>query len=42
MGTEQLYLIIGFLLGTMLTGCLLTIMFILWYEHYHKNPIDKE
>ena len=42
MGTEQLYFIIGFLLGTMLTGCLLAIGFIVWYETYYKIPNQEE
>jgi len=37
MGTEQLYFIIGFLLGTIITGCLCTILFIIWYESYGKQ-----
>ena len=39
MGTEQLYFIIGFLLGAMLSGCLSVLGFIVWYEWFYK---DKE
>jgi hypothetical protein len=42
MGTEQLYFVIGFLLGTIITGCLCTIGFVLWHEWYYKNPAPKE
>jgi hypothetical protein len=42
MGTDQLYFVIGFLLGTILTGCILAIGFILWHEWYYRSPVTKE
>ena len=36
MGTEQLYFVIGFLLGTMLTGCLVVFAYALWHEYLFK------
>jgi hypothetical protein len=41
MGTEQLYFIIGVLLGSIFTGCLLGVLFALWYETYH-HKIDED
>jgi len=38
MGIEQLYFIIGVLMGSLFTGCLLGVLFALWYDHYHKIP----
>jgi hypothetical protein len=32
MGTEQLYFIIGFLLGALLTGCLVIFAYAFWQE----------
>lgn len=37
MGTEQLYFIIGFLLGSILCGCLIGIIWTVWYEWYRKQ-----
>ena len=42
MGTEQLYFIIGFLLGTMLTGCLCVVGFIGWYEWFGNKQINNQ
>jgi len=42
MGTEQLYFIIGFLLGSILTGCISAIGFILWHEWYYRPSIKKD
>jgi len=36
MGTEQLYFIIGFLLGVMLMGCITVAAFILYAEWTEK------
>lgn len=38
MGVEQLYFIIGFLLGTILTGCLVVVGFAFWYEYFDTKP----
>lgn len=42
MGVEQLYFIIGFLLGSILSCCALGIAFILWHEWYYKDPKQEE
>lgn len=42
MGTEQLYFIIGFLLGAIITGCLCLIGFIGWYEWSYKDKNEVE
>jgi len=42
MGSEQLYFVIGFLLGTILTGCLCMIGFIVWHEWFYRAPILKD
>lgn len=42
MGTEQLYFVIGFLLGTMLTGCLVIIAYAFWYEVLDKPKPEIE
>lgn len=34
MGVEQLYFVIGFLLGTLLTGCLVIFVYALWHEFF--------
>ena len=38
MGTEQLYFIVGFLLGSLIAGCLCMIGFIIWHEWYYQDP----
>jgi len=42
MGTEQLYFIIGFLLGTILMGCVCIIGCILWHESLYKEPKSED
>jgi len=42
MGTEQLYFIIGFLLGTILTGCLVVFAYALYQEFFVSKPTNKE
>ena len=42
MGTEQLYFIIGFLLGALITGCLCVIGFIVWDEWRNKDTTNTE
>jgi len=42
MGTEQLYFVIGFLLGTILTGCLVIFAYALWYEYLFKPSPEEE
>jgi hypothetical protein len=42
MGNEQLYFIIGFLLGSIIAGCLCMIGFIIWHEWYYRAPVPKE
>jgi uncharacterized membrane protein len=42
MGTEQLYFVIGFLLGTILTGCMVIFAYALWYEYLFKSTPEKE
>ena len=41
MGTEQLYFVIGFLIGTMLTGCLVVIAYAFWHEVLDKPEIEE-
>lgn len=41
MGPEQLYFIIGFLLGVMLMGCITLALAILYYESIDKSS-DKD
>lgn len=41
MGPEQLYFIIGFLLGTMLMGAISVAFFILYYEWTKPNEKDE-
>jgi hypothetical protein len=38
MGVEQLYFIIGFLLGGIMATCLFVVGFILWYEWVFTPP----
>jgi hypothetical protein len=40
MGTEQLYFIIGFLLGLLITGCLTIAAAIIYYESLEKKDSD--
>ena len=42
MGTEQLYFVIGFLLGAIITGCLCMIGFIAWHEWFYRSPQPEE
>lgn len=42
MGTEQLYFIIGFLLGTLITGCLCVAGFVVWYEWFGNKQINNQ
>ena len=42
MGTEQLYFIIGFLLGCILMGCVTVAGFIIWYEFSGKSSIKED
>ena len=42
MGTEQLYFIIGFLLGALLTGCLVVFAYALYQEFFVSTPTNKE
>jgi len=36
MGTEQLYFVIGFLVGTILSGCMVIFAYALWQEYLFK------
>lgn len=38
MGVEQLYFIIGFLLGSIFVGCFCVVGFVLWYEWFFQPP----
>lgn len=42
MGVEQLYLIIGFLLGVLLTGCIFTIGIVLYHEWAEKPKKEED
>ena len=42
MGTEQLYFVIGFLLGTILTGCMVIFAYALWQDYLLKPSPEKE
>jgi hypothetical protein len=42
MGTEQLYFVIGFLLGTILTGCMVIFAYALWQEYLFKPKDETE
>lgn len=42
MGPEQLYFIIGFLLGVMLMGCITVFCFILYHESIEKSSNSEE
>ncbi len=42
MEIEQLYFIIGFLLGVMLMGCITVFAFILYYEILEKSSKSEE
>jgi hypothetical protein len=42
MGTEQLYFIIGFLLGTLIVGSVSVLVFVLWSEWVHKKQDNQD
>ena len=42
MGPEQLYLIIGFLLGCILMTCVFVVIGIFWYEWFYSDSKKDE